>query len=44
MGIINATLMFASGEELSGMVVAATLDQLEHELAENMLPPLAEAR
>jgi hypothetical protein len=40
-GYCNAMLVLASGEEISGRVLAAAVNRIEHDLADQLLPPEA---
>jgi hypothetical protein len=40
-GYVSAMLILSSGEEVSGMMLTAALDQLEREIADHLLLPAA---
>jgi hypothetical protein len=40
-GYCNATVIMASGEEISGYALVAAIDRIEREIADHLLPPEA---
>jgi hypothetical protein len=40
-GYVGATLVLASGDEVSGCCLVAAIDRIESELANSLLPPEA---
>jgi hypothetical protein len=40
-GYCNATVILRTGQEISGRCVAAAIDKIEREIADNLMPPAA---